>query len=169
MFDFYRIDVSPTGRPVDIGDEAGVMYGVLFEQSETMRMLKREMADRLRESPLLFEHHHHQAGHDPLAVRWKALGERTGIITVIYVGAVARATLLVGRTTEDEERDGVRALEQVLLMHGPETPFLRLPPRDKRPLALRVRVEGDERLMPFDVAEWCLAAAFFERLEGGAA
>lgn len=165
MPDFYRIDVSLSGRPVDIGEEAGVMYGVLFEQSETMRELKREMTIRLRESPLLFEHHHHQAGHDPLAVRWKALGERTGIITVIHVGAVVRTTLLIGTTTEDEERDGVRALEQVLLMHEKQAPFLRLPPREKRPLALRVRVSGDERFMPFDVAEWCLAAAFFEMPE----
>jgi hypothetical protein len=165
MLDFYRIDVSLSGRPIDIADEAGVMYGVLFEQSEPMRMLKGEMAVRLRESPLLFEHHHHQPGHDPLSVRWKGVGERTGIVTVIYVGTVVRTTLLIGKTSEDEERDGLRALEQVLLMHTRADPFLRLPPRDKRPLALRVRVEGDERFMPFDVAEWCLAAAFFEMQE----
>jgi len=168
MGSFYTIELDPTGRTHSGQDAYVEMHSIAFEIVEGMRKLTDAFAARLAESPLGFEHEFHQADFPPMTIRWRSLRGSAGMITVIYQGRVTAYMLLLPDGSAGKQAFAIGEFEAALrAARGPGAEVgesYNLARLTKRPLVVRMRWhEFEPGTMPLDLAEWCLAAAFFRQ------
>lgn len=168
MGQFYVMHLDPAGRGLGGQRKYLHMHTALFDQVHSMRRLRDALAARLAESPLRFEFDHRPAQGPPATLQWEALGQRAGMITVSAHNQLAARILLLAGPVSPLESQPISAFEGTLLLQLADQamqPAYDLDRLDARPLAVKVVFEPLSREdMPCDVAEWCLAAAFFGQL-----